>query len=77
MICRRVKAGRNAMRFDVKCCRAEVRMIKEGRQPGVCSREWLVIEPGSYGKRKGMVEEKWGAVKAALCETADAVLGLK
>ena len=38
-----------------------MRTIKEGRQ-------W---------KEKGTVEEKWGAVKAAQCETAEAVLGFE
>ena len=53
MICTRVKAGKNAKRFDVNMLQGKVRMIKEGRQPGVCYTEKLVIEPGSYGKRKG------------------------
>ena len=44
-----MKAGKNAKDLMGKCCRAEVRMIKEARQPGVCSRERLLVEPGNYG----------------------------
>ena len=77
IICRRVKAGKNATRFDVKMLPAEVRIIKEGRQPGMCSRERFSDRARKLWTEKRTVEEKWGAVKAALCETAEAVLGFE
>ena len=77
MICRRVKAGKNAKRFDVKMLQGRSEDDK-GRETtrGVFQRK-VSDRARELWREKGTVEEKWGAVKAALCETAEAVLGFE
>ena len=76
MICTRVKAGKNAKRFDVKMLqgRGEDNIGRETTS-GVFQRK-VSDRARELWKEKGTVE-KWGAVKAALCKTAEAVLGFE
>ena len=48
-----MRAGKNAKRFDMRMLHSKSEDDKGREQPGVCSRERLVIKPESYGKRKG------------------------
>ena len=77
MICRRVKAGKNAKRFDVKMLQRGS-VDDKGRETtrGVFQRK-VSDRARELWKEKWTVEEKWGAVKVALCETAEAVLGFE
>ena len=70
MICRGAKAGKNAKGFDVKMLQGRSEDDK-GRETtrGVFLRK-VSDRARELWKEKVTVEEKWGAVKAALCETA-------
>ena len=77
MICRKVKAGMNAKRFDVKILQGRSEADKGGETTrGVFQRK-VCDRARELWKEKETLEEKWGAVKAALCETAEAVLVLE
>ena len=77
MICRRVKTGKNAKRFDVNMLQGRSEDDK-GRETtrGVFQRK-VSDRARELWREKGRVEDKWGAVKAALCETAEVVVGFE
>ena len=73
MICRRVKAGKNAKRFDVKMLQGRSEDDKGRETTRDVFQRMVSDRARELWREKGTVE-KWGTVKTALCETAEAVL---